>query len=752
LRQAQVRDKLAFSRKYNQVVFGLGPPSSIKGEAAVDSFLHDNFVSQQCEVQKGRVGGLEASVSSATVPRIATFGSYAAVANRLKVQLRPFQHSALNLLMSAELQDTKLIQAPTGVGKDLIPFAVAVYTGKAQLVFVPYVPLTAMIVSEGLKYGCSVVKFTDVGCGKDVSLQTAAATADVIVCSYEHAPRAVRLAQELQQRDRLGWCFFNEAHVAVVDADYRDFGEIQTVAKFCPQVCCMTATLQPHFKSVLTSILGRPDFSRSIMISPERGSLKVVLKLTTDTRQWVLEDLLAQKHGRAIVFCLFKKSVQDMARILRAKIPNREVFECTSGATADLTAWFGGSKSTIMVATSLLATGVSIDDMTKIYFLDGAHGPEGLLQGAGRGARAEGETCVATLVTSKSQLLYLQDRDGYLGAMAKWVKACSDNNWDFGEELYRLFEHPKQCEDSMGSRLDTGQGWPSEDTKRRLFQSPSPKPYQQEEANVLCQSSEGGGNIQSFPPPVRKNVLCQFDVGQEQQSKRPCFQSQMLRQGPSSYSGLHQSLTYGNEHQGTVSEQPVISISSQGQAGYGFVSSQVQSQRHLPDVTGHNSRVPDYSSLARSILASRIILPLPDLFGRCEGWSCSETFCSMVTQAHIVSSGCGGRCPTKSVCSLLAAINDAACKNFHCQACFMPLRDVHGVRMHSSSPGCLIHYARTTTLSLHDIVSRIQILRVQKQGPDTQKSAGSFAWLANQGYAAFWISSDRSGCSSSLGF
>jgi hypothetical protein len=56
----------------------------------------------------------------------------------------------------------------------LIPFAVAVYTGKAQLVFVPYVPLTAMIVSEGLKYGCSVVKFTDVGCGKDVSLQTAA--------------------------------------------------------------------------------------------------------------------------------------------------------------------------------------------------------------------------------------------------------------------------------------------------------------------------------------------------------------------------------------------------------------------------------------------------------------------------------------------------------------------------------------------------------------------------------------------------
>ena len=627
LRQAQVRDKLAFSRKYNQVVFGFGPPSVNKGEDAGDPPPHGvplDFVSQPSEHQDGALGVLEASVSSATVPRITTFGSYAAVANRLGVQLRPFQHSALTLLMSAELRDTKLIQAPTGVGKDLIPFAVAVITQKAQFVFVPYVALIAMIVSEGSKYGCCVVKFTDIG--KAISLQTAAATADVIVCSYEHAPRALRLAQELHLRDRLGWCFFNEAHVAVVDADFRDFHGIQTLATFCPQVCCMTATLQSHFKSVLTSILGRPTFSRSIMISPERKSLKIVLKLTTDTRQWVVEDLLAQKHGRAIIFCLFKKGVPDMARILRTKIHNREVFECTSGATADLAAWFAGGKTTIMVATSVLATGLSIDEMTKVYFLDGAHGPEGLLQGAGRGARVEGETCVATLVTSKSQLLYLQDRDGYLGAMARWVQACHDNSWDFGEELYRLFEHPKQVEDSIEFRHDTGKGLLSDDPKRKLFKSPSPKPYQVEVNSVLGQSSEHVVSTPSFPPPVRSSVLCQLGVGQEQQSKRPCFQSPMLRQAPNSYSGLHQTVMYDDEHQERVSESSLYSITGQGQEAIGYGSSQVQSQRHLPE---HNSRVPDYSNLARSILASRVILPLPDLLGRCEGWSCSETFCSM---------------------------------------------------------------------------------------------------------------------------
>ncbi len=143
---------------------------------------------------------------------------------------------------------------------------------------------------------------------------------------------------------------------------------------------------------------------------------------------------------------------------------------------------------------------------------------------------------------------------------------------------------------------------------------------------MLGQSSEQVVSTPSFPPPVRSSVLCQLGVGQEQQSKRPCFQSPMLRQTPNSYSGLHQTVMNDDEHQEKVSESSLYSISGQGQEAIGYGSSQVQSQRHLPE---HNSRVPDYSNLARSILASRVILPLPDLLGRCEGWSCSETFCSM---------------------------------------------------------------------------------------------------------------------------
>ena len=60
------------------------------------------------------------------------------------------------------------------------------------------------MVLEGLKFGCKVVKMYDIG--KTLSIETAAQSADVIVCSYEHSLKAVRIAQEMQLRGRLGVC------------------------------------------------------------------------------------------------------------------------------------------------------------------------------------------------------------------------------------------------------------------------------------------------------------------------------------------------------------------------------------------------------------------------------------------------------------------------------------------------------------------------------------------------------------------
>jgi hypothetical protein len=125
----------------------------------------------------------------------------------LKIQnLRPLQIAALKLLVNAKPVDSKFIQAPTGVGKDLFPFALAVLTKKVQLVFVPFVALVSTVVHEGTKYGCTVVEFMDIY--KKMSIESAAA-AGIIVLSYEHCSKSVRLAQELARRDRLGNIFFH---------------------------------------------------------------------------------------------------------------------------------------------------------------------------------------------------------------------------------------------------------------------------------------------------------------------------------------------------------------------------------------------------------------------------------------------------------------------------------------------------------------------------------------------------------------
>jgi hypothetical protein len=637
LRKAQVRDKLHFSRKYNRVVLGfdeailhhadgcslhddkelqhddresfhdsnssnigseflsqpLSQPTFSQVQMQTQMQMHAKsvlshatpsasaFFSQASSSSATRTVSTVSQATSATAPRTYTSFDFSAIAVQLKIKaVRPFQQAALALLNTASNEDQKLIQAPTSVGKDLIPFAMAVHTKKAQLIFVPYVALVSMIFSEGLKYGCRVVKFTDIG--KNTTLQTAAATADVIVFSYEHAPRAIRVAQELQLRGRLGWVFWNEAHVAVVDRDFRDFHGLQELARYCPQVCCMTATMQPQFTSVLTSVLGRSPFSRSMLLSPKRDSVTIGIKISSDPRICIADELFFQEpNQRAIVFCLFKKNVEDMAKMLRSRL-QRVVLDCTSGATADL-ATFAASDSAVMVCTTVLATGVSFNKVTRIYFLDCAHSPEVFLQGAGRGAREPGETCVATLVTSKQQLDSLKEREGYLGDMAKFCQTCIQSKKDFGHELYRLFEHNNPsdlngCEES-GSTL---QGKVNHqqfqiyggDPKRKLLYSPTPTSTQQEQGNFVCHSAsdEHNGTEAVFfkgPNSEQHDLMPQWD---------------------------------GLGHQGYGGQRDQTSTHSQA------------FKRGRADLSSET----DFGKLARAIMASRVKVDVPDFRGRCE--------------------------------------------------------------------------------------------------------------------------------------
>jgi len=241
-----------------------------------------------------------------------------------------------------------------------------------------------------------------------------------------------------------GWCFFNEAHVAVLDGDFRDFTSLGEIARHCPRVCCMSATIQPDLLSDLAGKFGRDGFSSSIAMSPQRSTLSLRLRLTQDTKSFITADLLSQPQGeRAIIFCLFKNNVQNVASYVQSAFRDRCVFQCTSGKAADFAA-FNRSDAAIMVCTTVLAAGVAFQKVSRVYFIDCSHGPEVFLQGSGRGGRDEGEACIATLVTTRQQLeTFKSSNMVYVSRMAAFCLSCIEKRLDFEDEICKLFEHSK---------------------------------------------------------------------------------------------------------------------------------------------------------------------------------------------------------------------------------------------------------------------------------------------------------------------
>ena len=235
----------------------------------------------------------------------------------------------------------------------------------------------------------------------------------------------------------------------------------------------MSATIRPDILFVLADKIGRASFSESIAVSPERASLSLQLVVTSEGRDFIVQNLQRQPQcERAIIFCLYKCNVPQTVRFLKSSGIQRDIFECVSGKSADDCNGFYRSESGIMVSTTVLAAGVSFNNVTRVYFEGGAHGPEVFLQGAGRGARADGQQCEAFLVTSKQQISYLMDRTKCDSAsiMAKFCNNCFEEGLHFGRELYRLFYHDESKKEVAGDKRfrnpdlfgdDSGQPAPS---------------------------------------------------------------------------------------------------------------------------------------------------------------------------------------------------------------------------------------------------------------------------------------------------
>jgi len=234
LRVEMVRQMLAYSCFFNEVVLGFAANvqmisctskssgcESTEATATVPRLVKtmkrtgpesvsDSYSSYSSGVDffdQSSSSSQAATVASGPVSQPNGHPNWELLAKQLQVQsIRPLQRQAATLLLGAQPHDTKLIVAPTSMGKDLLPFLMARATNTVQILFVPLLTLVDGVEKEGIKYNCKVVKFSSIAKRK-ISVETAAATAHVVVCSYEHASSVNRLAQELQLRGKLGTFF-----------------------------------------------------------------------------------------------------------------------------------------------------------------------------------------------------------------------------------------------------------------------------------------------------------------------------------------------------------------------------------------------------------------------------------------------------------------------------------------------------------------------------------------------------------------
>jgi hypothetical protein len=207
------------------------------------------------------------------------------------------------------------VATPTGSGKDLLPLAVAQLLKGTSVVFVPFTHLLEGVVAYVGTFGGVGEKFDTARVHND-------SAADVVVCSYELAEKAVTLIQNLENRGCLAGIFFNEAHVLDPTlVSYRNFAPVRDMFGNLYRhgvkatVVYMSATLR-HPARVLNFCGLSSEMDFTFCKSPMRDNLRFESRLlkgntSDESHKNIINAAVAaiKSHAadkRVVIFVMFK--------------------------------------------------------------------------------------------------------------------------------------------------------------------------------------------------------------------------------------------------------------------------------------------------------------------------------------------------------------------------------------------------------------------------------------------------------------
>jgi ATP-dependent DNA helicase RecQ len=159
------------------------------------------------------------------------------------------------------------------------------------------------------------------------------------------------------------------------------------------RLSAFTATASPATIQAIRSSLFAGREPVLVQGDPDRPNLRYRFQAVL-SRHHTLGELLANVARPALVFCRSRPSAETAARLLRRRLGTEEVFFYHAGLDREerrkVEAWFLGSTSGILTATSAYGLGVDKPDVRTVVHAEVPYSVEAYLQESGRAGRDGG--------------------------------------------------------------------------------------------------------------------------------------------------------------------------------------------------------------------------------------------------------------------------------------------------------------------------------------------------------------------------
>ena len=327
--------------------------------------------------------------------------------------LYPLQRLAVaNVLDAAESEEgetgRQLVLLPTGAGKSLCFQLPALALPRPTIVVYPLLALMEDQRRSLARLGIPYALFR----GGQEEGERRAAMADL---ESGRAKLAITNPESLRSRDLLDFlASLKPSHLAVDEAHcvsewgetfrpaYLELGEI--AERLAPRaLSAFTATASPSVVEALERLLFRGEGYRLVSGDPDRPNLSYSVARTL-SRNRSLERLCRGLPKPLIVFVSSRAGAEILAELLRARLGSEDIRFYHAGLgreeKREVEAWFYGSATGILCATSAYGMGVDKRDIRSVVHYEAPASVEAYLQEAGRAGR-DGLPSRAVLVAGR---------------------------------------------------------------------------------------------------------------------------------------------------------------------------------------------------------------------------------------------------------------------------------------------------------------------------------------------------------------